>query len=66
MPVIARAVKPANSDGHSPRKRSITKCREEPLVIPQEEPDGTIRYVVTDALLRRAAKAASRKNFEAA
>ena len=39
---------------------------DERMVIRQQDADGSVRYLVTDALLRRAAKAASRKNFEAA
>ncbi len=53
--------------GHGPQKSpSYAAKRNERMVLRQPEADGSVRYVVTKALLRRAAKAASRKNFEAA
>jgi hypothetical protein len=50
-----------------PKERSEKRSHsDEPMVIRHQQADGSVRYEVTDALLRRAAKAASRKNLEAA
>lgn len=53
-------------DHKSQKSSSYAGERDERMVLRQPEADGSVRYVVTKALLRRAAKAASRKNFEAA
>lgn len=59
-------LRPDEPPARSHEKLRHDKDREDGMVIRQTEKDGSIRYIVTDALLRRAAKAASRKNFEAA
>lgn len=59
------------SPSRQPEHRSKERSRDgsvcdEPMVIRHLQPDGSVRYEVTDALLKRAAEAASRKSLEAA